>query len=455
VLVGLAGGVLAYFFTHDVKLSVALGVVLGAISSATDPASTIQVLWEYKTRGPLTTAAIAVVALDDVLALSLYALGTSLAGVLTGHQSVGMIPALGSAVYEIVLALFVGFVGALSLYWILMRIQDSDTILTFVIGAVLLVIGLSIVLKVDIILSSMALGLTLVNCAPRRTERAFEAIKKFAPPIYVLFFVLVGARLKVAGMPNLAWWLVLAYIVGRTAGKMVGAYVGAVWSRGADTVKRYLGLCLFAQGGVAIGLSILASHRFENQISSIVILVVTATTFVVQLAGPFFVKIGANKAGEVGLNINEEDLIKQYTVKDVMDVKTPVISAGLSLSEVIRIVSNTDNFYYPVVDTNNRLIGGITLDGIRSTFATEGLNDFLVALDIVEPIVGTVTPGTPLAEALETTNRLGIEHAPVIASEEQGKFLGVLNCRAVRRSLSAEVLSRQQKADSIAAGQSA
>ncbi len=101
VLVTLASVVIAYAFTGNIKTSVALGVVLGAISSATDPASTIQVLWEYKTRGALTTAAIAIVALDDALALSLYAFGTSITGILTGHGGTGIGAGLIAAVYEL------------------------------------------------------------------------------------------------------------------------------------------------------------------------------------------------------------------------------------------------------------------------------------------------------------------------------------------------------------------
>jgi len=166
-----------------------------------------------------------------------------------------------------------------------------------------------------------------------------------------------------------------------------------------------------------------------------------------------FVKLGVKKAGEIGLNITEEDLISSYSVADVMDTKVPVISAGMSLSEVIKVVSSTDSFYYSVVDSNKKLIGAITLDGIRNTFMTQELNDWLVALDVMEPVIARVTPEMALSEAFEKTKRLDIEHVPVVASSENDKFVGVLDCRAVRRSLSAEVLSRQQKANSIASGQ--
>lgn len=446
-----AGGtiLLAYLFTQDLRMSVALGVVLGAISSATDPASTIQVLWEYKTRGALTTAVVAVVALDDALALTLYALGTSVAGILTGHTDGGIVAGLGTAVYELAVSLIVGCIGGLVLRSILIRIQDEDAELTFAIGAVLLAIGLSISLRLDVILASMALGLTLVNTAPWRSQKTFEIVKRFAPPIYVLFFVLVGARLRVASMSLLTGLLVAVYVLGRSLGKIGGAYLGGRWSGARECVRNYLGLCLFAQGGVAIGLSILASHRFTPEISSVVILVVASTTFLVQLLGPLFVKFGVTKAGEIGLNIREEDLIRTYSVANVMDAKVPIIPTGTPVRDIIRIISGTEASYYPVVNPKNRLTGAITLHGIRNTFATEELHDWLVAMDILEPVVARITPEMPLSEALERARRYSLDHLPVVLPDREDTLAGVLDCPAVHRMLRAEVLARQQKADSI------
>ncbi len=79
---------------------------------------------------------------------------------------------------------------------------------------------------------------------------------------------------------------------------------------------------------------------------------------------------------------------------------------------------------------------------------TQELNDWLVALDIAEPIIANIRPDMELAEAFDKAKRLDIEYLPVTDSGRAGRFLGLVDCRAVRRSLSAEVLSRQQKADS-------
>jgi len=445
--------VMWHFSSWETALAVA--VVFGAICSATDPASTIAVLWEYKARGPLTSMLTAIVTLDDALALVLYAISVSIAGVATGHQEKGFATALLSVFYEMIGAVVSGGLAGLGLGWILKRIDDSEKVLVFTVSSVLLITGAMVLLHMDVILACMVLGTTLINIRSKKVEAAFEVMHRFFVPMYVLFFVLVGARVNVSYFNKMIAVLVAAYVCGSVTGKTLGAYLGGLFSGAARTVKNYLGFCLYPQGGIAVGLLIMASHRFESDVSSIMLLVVITGAFILQIIGPIGAKIGAGKAGELGLNVTEEDLIKTYRVGDVMDTKVPVIAVGASLNDVIKIISSTDSFYYPVVENNKKLIGAITLDGIRNTFATQELNDWLVALDIMEPIIAKVTPDVALSDAFEKAKHLDIEHLPVIVSSEDDGFIGVLNCHAVHRSLSAEVLSRQQKADNIAVSQNA
>jgi len=453
LLVGVLCGLVAWCFSGNARTSVAIGLVLGAIASATAPAATVNVLWEYKTRGPLTSTVLAIVALDDGFSLLFYGFASSIAAALLGQTSGAIWTTIPSAVYETVGAVVLGVLVGFLLSFVLRGIKEPDKALVFTVSSVLLVIGLSMALKLGSILAAMALGVTIANLSTRRRQNTFELIEKFAPPIYVLFFVLAGAHIV---MGEIAKWMVVmvvVYLIGRTVGKTFGSWFGSRWSKAPDTVRKYLGLCLLSQAGVAIGLAIISSQLFTEQVGHAIIVIVMTTTFVVEVFGPVFVKLGVKKAGEVGLNITEEDLIETYKVSDVMVTEIPVIAAGMSLSEVIKIVSSTDSFYYSVVDNYKKLIGAITLDGIRNTFTTQELNDWLVALDIMEPIMTRVTPEMSLSEALEKAQRLDIEYIPITASGEDNSFVGLLNCRAVRRSLSAEVLSRQQKADNITTGQ--
>jgi len=450
LLVGVAS-FLALNCFYDWQTALAVGVVFGAICAATDPASTVNVLWEYKTRGPLTTMLTAVVALDDALALVLYITSISLAGLLIGDKEAHLLGLLLHSFGELAGSLGLGSAAGLVLWWIIKRIDDDEKVLVFSIGVIVLTVGLAGLCRFDVILSSMACGVTLINLSPRRSLKSFELIRKFSPPIYVLFFVIVGARLNVR-MTGQVWLLAGVYVLGSIVGKTSGSYVGAVRSKAVPTVRKYLGFCLYQQGTVAIALLIMASHRFEGEIKDMMLSVIILGVFILQFVGPLFTKFGVRKAGEEGMNITEEDLIESYSVSDVVDTKVPVITSGMLLAELIKIVSGTKNFYYPVVDKDKKLIGAVTLDGIRDTFATQELNDWLVALDVAEPVISKMTPEMPLSKALERAKRLDVEHLPVVASEKDDSFVGVLDCRAVARSLSAEVLSRQQKADNIAVG---
>jgi Kef-type K+ transport system membrane component KefB/predicted transcriptional regulator len=447
-LVGILSFTVILFFT-DWQIALAIAVVFGAICSATDPASTVSVLWEYKSRGPLTAMLTAIVALDDALALVLYAIGISVAGVITGHQEKGLLFALGGSFYHIAGALALGVAAGIILIWILKRIEDPDKVLAFTVGSVLVVIGTASHFELDVIIATMALGVTLINIEPRRMLSSFKLMHRFSVPIYILFFVLVGARLDFSAGNKMIWLLVAAYVVGSIVGKTTGSYLGALYSKTIGTVRNYLGFCLYPQGGIAVGLLIMASRKFDSETGSIMLLVVIIGAFVLQIIGPLGVKFGARKAGEIGLNVTEDDLIKTYTVGDVMETNVPIISAGMSLSEVIRIVGSTNSPFYPVVDNDNILIGAVTLDGIRNTFSTQELNDWLVALDIAEPVTEKVTPDVALSRALEIIRYHDLEYLPVVTSGDNDIHVGLLISRSVHRRLSTEVLAKQKEADDM------
>ncbi|MDH4239544.1 MAG: cation:proton antiporter [Phycisphaerae bacterium] len=448
VLVGTLSFATTWYFS-DWKTGLAVGVIFGAICSATDPASTMSVLWEYKSRGSLTSMLIAIVALDDALALILYAICVSVAGVVVGHEEAGFLGALFSSFYEIFGSLAIGIAAAILLNWILKRTNEPERVLIFSISSALLIIGVAITRQLDVIISSMALGATLTNIGSRKVLSSFKLVRSFSAPIYVLFFVLVGARLRIVNFGLQVIILAAAYIIGSIVGKTTGAWFGAVYSKATPSIRKYLGFCLYQQGTIAIALLLVASQKFEGQLRDMMLSVIISGVFVLQLIGPVFVKIGSKKSGEAGLNITEEDLIKTYKVGDVMDADIPVMKAGLSLSEVIKLVSNTDSLYYCVVDDTDKVIGAVTLDGIRNTFFTQELNDWLVALDIAEPIIAKVTPETALSEALETISHLDIEFLPVVTTDNGDTHAGILRQRSVRRRLSAEVLAKQKEADNL------
>lgn len=457
LVVGVLVGGITFLATGDARSSIAFGLLLGAIASATAPAATVDVLWEYKTRGILTTTVLAIVALDDGLALVLFSLASSMAALLTGSGEASLLAGLGRTGIEIGGSVLLGVGAGLLLNRLVRRIHDHGKHLTFIVGVLTLVLGLARLLELDVILAAMALGATLVNLAPNRSRETFEIAERFAQPIYVLFFVFVGARLSVHGLTSLMWGLAAAYVVGRSAGKFLGAYLGARWARASDAVRKYLGLCLFSQAGVAIGLAIMAGLRFgEQQLGGVpmgdaIVMIVTATTFLVQLVGPPCVKLAVTKAGECGLNVTEDDLLHSMRVGDVQDSGVPAVPEDARVAEVMRRVADTDAMHYAVLDGRGRVTGTITIDSLKRCLADLEMSAWLVAADLMDPVSDTVRGDSPLAEAVQHLRDAGLEAVPVVSGSDQ-HYEGMLELRTCERRISQEVWRRRQKADVSGAG---
>ncbi len=450
-LVGIPSTLLVLLVTHNVEASVAAGVVFGAIASATDPASTVEVLWEYRARGILTTALIAVVALDDALAMTLYGIGTALAQILTG--STASIPhAIMTTTLELFGAVLLGAAtGAILCLLLRYTAHQREKALALLIGTLLLVVGVSYATGMDVILATMTFGLLLVNLLPpRRAQDLFAVVRAFASPIYVIFFVLVGARLTLTAMPLWLWGIVILYVLGRTTGKILGAWWGAHVSKAPEAVRRYTGLGLFAQGGVAVGLSIMAAHHLGNvhvtpdlSLGDAVILAVTATTLIVQIIGPSMVKLAARKAGELGRNVTDQDVIDAWAVRDVMTANVTPIDATAPLSLVMEKFSSETCLVYPVVDDRGRIAGLLSLEELKNVLVSPDMWEWVVAADLMIPVRHTITSHTPLRDALEFLDDLRLEQIPVVDDETDRLPVGILDLRHVRRVVNEEVLRRR------------
>lgn len=443
LFVGLAGQLV----WKNPGVSWGMGLILGAIASATAPAATTDVLWELRSKGPLTTTVLGIVALDDALALFLFAFSSSIAGKLMGQHSLGMAASMFHSTYEIFVSVLIGSASGYILTKILKIQTEKDKVLALSIGTVLLVLGLSLTLNVDVLLAAMTLGVVVVNRTPRISREVFSLVSGFTPPIYVLFFVLVGAKLNVARISGPVFLIAVVYLLGRTAGKMVGSRFGA-WVSGAPrAVRDYLPFCLFSQAGVAIGLSIAAYHLFPGEIGNSVVLVITTTTFVVQLLGPSCTRFAVLRSKEAGLNITEEDMIRRSKASDVMDKNPPLVYQQMPLVEVLNIFKNNDYLYYPVVNPGHKLVGVITVESIRQIFMETEISPLLLACDLMEPVFRFTGPGVILAEVKEEMERYSLEYLPVTGADMN--LVGFIERRMLTKFISTKMLELERRAASL------
>ena len=271
--------------------SIPMALVFGALASATAPAATVDVLHEYHSEGPLTTTLMAVVGMDDALALLLFSIAATVAeSTLSGTGQTSLAPVLYLSLREIGGAVLLGLLLGLPFQELLNRLEHEHAVYGFIVGVVIFAAGLANSLGISLILSLMTMGVIVANVRGDNSLYVRRVVERVGPIIYMLFFALVGARLQISLLPAMGL-LGLIYLVLRTGGKLGGAWLGSVLGGAEPQVRKYLGFGLLSQAGVAIGLALSIAHRFDAygaagaQLGTTVINVITATTFVVQIVG--------------------------------------------------------------------------------------------------------------------------------------------------------------------------
>ncbi|MFQ5615820.1 MAG: cation:proton antiporter, partial [Anaerolineales bacterium] len=299
---------------YAITQSLHTALIFGALSSATAPAATVDVLAEHDAKGPLTTSLLAVVGLDDALSLLLYSIAAALAeSVLVGSEAPSLIQILELPVIEIGGSLVLGIAMGLALDLVMRRMKSRHDAMAISIAFVFLAVGLSETLELSLILTTMAMGIVVANFEPEHCRNIRYTIEQAGPVIYVLFFALIGARFQISLLPTMGL-LGIAYVVLRSFGKFTGAWLGGRIGKAEPVVRDNLGFGLLSQAGVAIGLAIASANRFSplgeegKALGSLIINVITATTFLVQIIGPIFVKFAIGRAGEIGMAKLSDDV---------------------------------------------------------------------------------------------------------------------------------------------------
>jgi nucleotide-binding universal stress UspA family protein len=256
---------------------------------------------ELKAAGPLTGTLMAVVAVDDGLAIMIFGIAVSAARHMVGPGATSIMTSVGSSLVEILGSLVIGVATGLLIDFIIHRLNRRGEMLTIGLGLVLLGGESARLLHLSPLLVGMATGFTVVN-RDRRDVRLFRTINAFEPPIYVLFFTLAGTHLHISALA-VAGWVGLVYFFLRALGKFLGTRVGARAAGAPRAVRNSLGLALIPQAGVAIGLIFLIQGDAVLQtFSATIIPVVLASVVLSELVGPVCARWAVVRAGESGVD---------------------------------------------------------------------------------------------------------------------------------------------------------
>ncbi len=279
---------------------IALSLLLGAVGVATAPAATLLVIRELKAKGPFTSTLMAIVAIDDGLAIMIFGLVVTVTHQLIGQTGTPLLYSILIGIMEIGGSLLLGLLTGICLIYVLGKLSDSGELITAGLAILLLCSELAIFLHISPLLAGMAAGFILVNKV-ERDVRIFRALNRFEPPIYVLFFTLAGAHLNISSL-KAAGIIGVIYFLARISGKIIGVALGARIARSPLPVRRYLGFALLPQAGVAIGLIfLLSSDPALATYTSIITPVVLAGVFLSELIGPVSARFALTRAGETGI----------------------------------------------------------------------------------------------------------------------------------------------------------
>lgn len=294
---------LNYFLTlfDKTAINLAVSLILASLAAPTDPSATLAVIHEYKAKGKVTDAMLGIAAFDDIAGVVIYTLSTAFAVVILGTDGAGFIQVpfellqdIGGAV---LLGTLFGLLFTLLVKWFKNQAEGTLIVITF--GLVLLTYGTAEYFEMEALLSTMALGVIVINNNPL-ADRIFLLIERYTDElIFVIFFSLSGLHLKLSALGG-SGLLVGIYILARSVGKYTGVRTGALFVPVDPNIKKYSAGGLMPQGGIVIGLALLLARRpgFEPMSDTIVGIVIGAA-LIHELTGPILSGYSLRRAGEL------------------------------------------------------------------------------------------------------------------------------------------------------------
>lgn len=271
-----------------------LALLLAAIATTTAPAAIVAIIHQYRARGPLTTALLGMVVLDDALALVIFSL------VLAAIDSTGFTAAIPVIIWEIVAAVGFGIGGGYVIERTARYLPEQELKLVMLLGGIILLTGLAEAIHFSPLLTAMTLGFSTRFFGGAHSEPFFRPLEQLQEVVFVLFFTLAGLHFAPAVVFSHAG-LIIFYFLLRAGGQIVGAMIGAKLAGAPRVISHNVGLIMLPQGGVAIGMALMLTNVPLLEDSALLIVnIVTATTLLTETFGAVATRFGLERAGELG-----------------------------------------------------------------------------------------------------------------------------------------------------------
>ncbi|MDI6619255.1 MAG: cation:proton antiporter [Clostridiales bacterium] len=272
-------------------------LLLGAIATATAPASTMVTIRQYHARGNFVNILLQVVAFDDAVCLIVFSVATIVVNTSAG-ANVSASDVLMPMVYNVE-ALVIGFISGIILGKLMTPKRSEDNRLILTISLLLGIAGLCAAVDVSPLLSCMLFGTTYINMT--KDKELYKQVERFTPPILSIFFVVSGMSLDISSFGTLGI-VGISYFIIRITGKYLGAYLGCLIAKTTKEVRNYLGLALIPQAGVAIGLAFLGQRILPETMGNMLLTIILSSSVLYELIGPACAKFALIRSGAIKRN---------------------------------------------------------------------------------------------------------------------------------------------------------
>lgn len=310
-------------------LSAPAAITLGAIATATAPAATLMVVRQYKAKGEVTRLLLPIVALDDAVGLIVFAVSFGIAKALISG-TVSVVSILVNPLIEIAASLLLGTAAGYVLTMLEKLFHSNTNRNSLVTAFVFLTVGLSslsftigeVVIGFSPLLVCMMLGTVFCNIC-LLSEDLMQRSDRWSSALLATFFVISGAELEleVFSEPVLVL-LGILYIMFRSIGKYIGARESAKWTGCSKNVRKYLGITLLPQAGVALGMCVTARELGAD--GNLVRNIILFSVLIYELIGPLLTKKALEASGDIvekpaSVRERRQNLIDQMIEKHIKE----------------------------------------------------------------------------------------------------------------------------------------
>ena len=288
---------LTYFVLQDFMIA----ILLGGLATPTAPAVTIEIMHRLGAKGVLTTRLNWVLAFDDLVGITIIE-GTLVFLQLKFTGTLKIFDFIIGIFHEIGYAIILGLIIGVLLDYPLERLKNDLSMMELTLGTLILGMGIAAYIETSVIMTTMVIGATVTNHGGDNYKNAQDLLETLMSPVMIIFFVIVGSKLLIGDLLQFPL-LVIIYLIGRSFGKIFGAFAGSSITKEDKCIRENIGFGLLAQGGVALGLATVINEQLLAQGLSdaghIISSTILITTFFSEVFGALGTTFALKRAGEV------------------------------------------------------------------------------------------------------------------------------------------------------------